>query len=119
MPYAGMNPSGPSSDSGTRPGYQHGPTHESDGLAQEMGGVNESLRPGVLVVSAVTVAAAVVPRLAAGAELLGEYRGSGLSEVTFLARNASGRIVHLSRVLWLVLSGVDGCRSVGEILWRG
>ena len=56
--------------------------------------------------------------MAAGAELLGEYQGSGLGEVTFLARNASGRIVHLSRLLWLVLSGVDGRRSVGEIAAR-
>src|ERR1700685_4141542 len=78
-----------------------------------MSGVNESLRPGVLTDCAVSQAQ-VVPRLAAGAELLGEYQGSGLGEVTFLARNASGRIVHLSRLLWLVLSGVDGRRSVGE-----
>jgi putative peptide zinc metalloprotease protein len=62
--------------------------------------------------------AELVPRLAAGVELLGEYRGSGLAEVTFLARNASGRTVHLSRLLWLVLSGVDGCRSVVEIAAR-
>ena len=62
--------------------------------------------------------AELVPRLAAGVELLGEYRGSGLGEVTFLARNASGRTVHLSRLLWLVLSGVDGCRSVVEIAAR-
>jgi putative peptide zinc metalloprotease protein len=117
MPYAGMNPSGTPSGSSTRPDYQHGPAHESDDLAPEMSGVNESLRPGALADLAVSQAE-VVPRLAAGVELLGEYRGSGLGEVTFLARNASGRIVHLSRLLWLVLSGVDGCRSVGEIAAR-
>src|SRR5580700_6153206 len=117
MPYAGMNPSGTPSGSSTRSDYQHGPAHQSDDLAPEMSGVNESLRPGVLADLAVSHAE-VVPRLAAGAELLGEYQGSGLGEVTFLARNASGRIVHLSRLLWLVLSGVDGCRSVGEIAAR-
>src|SRR5580700_561145 len=62
--------------------------------------------------------AEAVPLLAAGVELLGEYRGSGLGEVTFLARNSSGRMVHLSRLLWLVLSGVDGCRSVVGIAAR-
>ena len=117
VPYVGMDPSRTPGGSSTCPDYQHGPTYESDGLAQEMSGVNESLRPGVLADLAVSQAE-VVPRLAAGAELLGEYQGSGLGEVTFLARNASGRIVHLSRLLWLVLSGVDGCRSVGEIAAR-
>jgi putative peptide zinc metalloprotease protein len=93
-----MNPSGKSS----------GPL-ESDGF------------PGAVTATAVQPQpsqAEVVPLLAAGVELLGEYRGSGLGEVTFLARNASGRIVHLSRLLWLVLSGMDGRRSVGEIAAR-
>src|SRR4029077_10677302 len=93
-----MNPSGKSS----------GPL-ESDGF------------PGAVTATAVrpeTGQAEGVPQLAAGVELLGEYRGSGLGEVTFLARNASGRIVHLSRLLWLVLSGRDGRRSVGEIAAR-
>ena len=61
---------------------------------------------------------AEVPLLAAGAELLGEYQGSGLGEATYLARNSSGRVVHLSRLLWLVLSEIDGRRPVGEIAAR-
>ena len=104
MPYAGMDPSGdaqrqwylPRLSARTEPGDER---------------CDESLRPVVLTDRAVSPAE-VVPRLAAGVELLGEYQGSGLGEVTFLARNASGRVVHLSRLLWLVLSGVDGCRSV-------
>lgn len=60
----------------------------------------------------------VVPVLAPGVELVGEYRGSGLTQVTFLARNGSGRVVQLSRLLWLVLSGVDESRTVGEIAAR-
>lgn len=62
--------------------------------------------------------AAAVPVLAPGVELLGEYRGSGLAQVTFLARNAPGQVVHLSRLLWLVLSAVDGTRAAGEIAAR-
>ncbi len=62
--------------------------------------------------------AGVVPVLAPGVELVGEYQGSGLTQVTFLARNASGRVVQLSRLLWLVLSGIDGSRTVGEIAAR-
>ena len=56
--------------------------------------------------------------LAPAVELVGEYQGSGLTQATFLARNASGRVVQLSRLLWLVLSGVDGSRTVGEIAAR-
>jgi putative peptide zinc metalloprotease protein len=58
---------------------------------------------------------AVVPRLAAGVEPLGEYQGSGLSEATYLVRRPGGQVVHLSRLLYLVLSGIDGRRAVGEI----
>ncbi len=59
--------------------------------------------------------ALVIPRLAAGVELLGEYQGSGLTKATFLARSPSGQVVHLSRLLYLVLSEIDGHRTVDEI----
>jgi len=58
---------------------------------------------------------AYVPRLAAGAERLGEYEGSGLTEATYLARTPGGRVVHLSRLLYLVLSEIDGSRTADEI----
>jgi putative peptide zinc metalloprotease protein len=51
-------------------------------------------------------------------ELLGEFRGSGLSEATYLARNPHGRVVHVSRLLYLILSEVDGLRTPGEIAER-
>ena len=51
---------------------------------------------------------AVVPRLAAAVEPIGEYQGSGLAEATYLVRNAVGQIVHLSRLLYLVVSAIDG-----------
>jgi putative peptide zinc metalloprotease protein len=62
--------------------------------------------------------ATVIPRLAAGVELLGEYQGSGLTKATFLARSPSGQVVHLSRLLYLVLGEIDGHRTVGEIAGR-
>jgi putative peptide zinc metalloprotease protein len=55
------------------------------------------------------------PMLATGAELLGEYQGSGLTEATYLARNPGGQVVHVSRLLHLVLGEVDGSRSAAEI----
>jgi putative peptide zinc metalloprotease protein len=61
---------------------------------------------------------APVPRLLEGVEPLGEYQGSGLTDATFLVRDPSGRVVQISRLLHLVLSQVDGCRSVGEIAAR-
>ena len=62
--------------------------------------------------------AEAVPRLADGVELMGEYQGSGLTKATFLARSPSGQVVHLSRLLYLVLSEIDGHRTVGEIAGR-
>jgi putative peptide zinc metalloprotease protein len=57
----------------------------------------------------------VVPHLAAGAEPIGEYQGSGLAEATYLVRNAGGQVVHLSRLLYLVVSAIDGRRTVSEV----
>jgi putative peptide zinc metalloprotease protein len=57
----------------------------------------------------------VVPRLAAGVELIGEYQGSGLAQATFLVRNAAGQVVHLSRLLYLVVSAVDGRRTLSQV----
>ena len=57
----------------------------------------------------------LVPRLAPGVESLGEYQGSGLAVVTYLARHPSGQVVQLSRLLHLVLTGIDGRRTVAEI----
>ncbi len=56
-----------------------------------------------------------VPRLNPGAEQLGEYQGSGLTEATYLVRNPAGQLMQVSRLLHLVLSGIDGRRTVGEI----
>jgi hypothetical protein len=57
----------------------------------------------------------VVPRLAAGVEPIGEYQGSGLTQATYLVRNAAGQVVHLSRLLYLVVSAVDGRRTVSQV----
>ena len=59
-----------------------------------------------------------VPQLAPGVELLGEYQGSGLTEATYLVRNPGGQVVQVSRLLHLVLSGIDGRRTVSEIAAR-
>jgi putative peptide zinc metalloprotease protein len=57
----------------------------------------------------------VVPHLAAGVEPIGEYQGSGLAEATYLVRNAGGQVVHLSLLLYLVVSAIDGRRTVSEV----
>ena len=48
-------------------------------------------------------------------EPIGEYQGSGLAEATYLVRNAAGQVVHLSRLLYLVVTAIDGRRTVGEV----
>jgi putative peptide zinc metalloprotease protein len=58
------------------------------------------------------------PRLAAGAELLDEYQGSGLTEATYLVRTPGGQLVQVSRLLYLVLGAIDDSRTVGQIAAR-
>jgi putative peptide zinc metalloprotease protein len=59
--------------------------------------------------------AVLVPRLAPGVERLGEYQGSGLAEATYLVRHPGGQVVQLSRLLHLVLTQIDGHRTVAGI----
>src|SRR5713101_3031343 len=61
---------------------------------------------------------APVPQLLAGVEPLGEYQGSGLTDATYLVRDPAGRAVQVSRLLHLVLTEIDGQRSVTEIAAR-
>jgi putative peptide zinc metalloprotease protein len=62
--------------------------------------------------------AELVPSLAAGTELLDEYQGSGLTEATYLVRKPGGQVVQVSRLLYLVLDGIDGQRTVAELAAR-
>jgi putative peptide zinc metalloprotease protein len=48
------------------------------------------------------------PRLAHGAELLGEFKDSGATEPPSLVRRADGQVIQLSRLLYLVASLLDG-----------
>ena len=55
---------------------------------------------------------------AAGVEQFGEYQGSGLTDATYLVRNPGGKVVQVSALLHLVLSGIDGGRTISEIAAR-
>jgi len=59
-----------------------------------------------------------VPQLNPGVEQLGEYQGSGLTGATYLVRNAHGQVVQVSGLLNLVLTGIDGRRTVSAIAAR-
>src|SRR5260370_39762231 len=59
----------------------------------------------------VTAELAAVPRLAAGTELLGEFKDSGYSQPPSLVRRADGQVIQMSRLLYLVASRVDGTRG--------
>ncbi len=56
-----------------------------------------------------------VPVRAAGLELIGELPGSGYREPPALVRRSDGQTVQLTRLLYLVLSAVDGTRTHAEI----
>jgi len=74
--------------------------------------------PGAAEQAAADQQAEVVPQLAAGVELLDEYQGSGLAEATYLVRRPGGQVVQISRLLYLVLDGIDGQRTAAEIAAR-
>jgi putative peptide zinc metalloprotease protein len=59
-----------------------------------------------------------VPQLLPGVELAGEYRGSGLAESTYLVLKPGGQSIQVSRLLYMVLEGIDGIRTVGEVAER-
>jgi len=59
-----------------------------------------------------------VPQLLPGVELVGEYQGSGLAEATYLVQKPGGQSIQVSRLLYLVLAGIDGIRTVSEIAER-
>ena len=56
-----------------------------------------------------------MPRLAAGVELLGEYKGSGYRQPPSLVRRRDGQIIQMSRLLYLVASKIDGSRDLAAI----
>jgi putative peptide zinc metalloprotease protein len=55
------------------------------------------------------------PRLAAGTELLGEFRDSGYNQPPSLVRRADGQVMQMSRLLYLVACQIDGSRGPGAI----
>lgn len=60
----------------------------------------------------------VAPALAPGTALLGEYQGSGFTEPHYLIVRADQQVLHVSRLLFVVASHVDGHSSLDEIAQR-
>jgi putative peptide zinc metalloprotease protein len=55
------------------------------------------------------------PRLAAGTELLGEFRDSGDSQPPSLVRRPDGQVIQMSKLLYLVAAALDGQRDDSAI----
>ncbi len=55
------------------------------------------------------------PRLAEGAELLGEYKDSGYSQPPSLVRRADGQVIQMSPLLYQVACRIDGSRGPDAI----
>jgi putative peptide zinc metalloprotease protein len=62
-----------------------------------------------------SIANAVVPRLAEGVELIGEYQGSGFQEPRYILRRADGQVIQLPRLLYLLASSLDGRRDLQQV----
>jgi putative peptide zinc metalloprotease protein len=58
------------------------------------------------------------PRLAPGAQLIGEYQGSGFKEQVYLVRRADGQFIQLARLPYLVAVEADGERDFEQIALR-
>ena len=71
------------------------------------GSITESLEPSNHVAPA--------PRLAEGAELIGEYQDSGFKEPGYLVRRIDGQVIQLSRLLYLVAAEADGHKDFDRI----
>jgi putative peptide zinc metalloprotease protein len=72
-------------------------------------------RPGAPAVYPGALAVTDVPRLAAGTELLGEYKDSGFAQPPCLIRRADGQVISMSRLLYLVACQIDGNRCMAAI----
>jgi len=62
-----------------------------------------------------TDASRPAPRLADGVRLLGEYEGSGFTEPHYLVVRGDDQVLHMSRLLHLVASNLDGVRTPDEV----
>jgi putative peptide zinc metalloprotease protein len=60
-------------------------------------------------------AVGVVPRLAEGIELIGEYQGSGFREPHYIVRRADGQVIQLPRLLYLLVASLDGQRDLVQV----
>src|SRR6478735_10322113 len=85
------------------PPAQAGPPSSGAGLSQDP--------PG----RTITTTGAHLPALADGVQLLGPAEGSGYREPPALVRRADGQTLQLTPLLYAVLEGVDGTRSLGQI----
>src|SRR5918997_1466947 len=59
-----------------------------------------------------------IPRLAAGIELIGEYKESGYKKAPYIARRADGQTIQMPELLYQVAEEVDGKTGYGEIAER-
>src|SRR5918998_4282159 len=62
--------------------------------------------------------ASQIPRLAAGIELIGEYKESGYKKPPYIARRADGQTIQMPQLLYQVAEEVDGKAAYGEIAER-
>jgi putative peptide zinc metalloprotease protein len=58
------------------------------------------------------------PQHARGLELIGEYKGSGYKETTYLLRRSDGQVIQASHLIYLVASYVDGQSGYEQIAER-
>ncbi len=63
----------------------------------------------------VSTGISTAPVRADGVQLIGEAKGSGYREAPFLVRRADGQTIQLTRLLFLVLEGIDGERDAVDI----
>lgn len=61
---------------------------------------------------------AALPGLADGVQLLGQYADSGLRDAGYLVRRSDGQVLQLTRLLYLVISHLDGRADASLVAGR-
>ncbi|MET8956971.1 hypothetical protein ACWEO4_46380 [Streptomyces sp. NPDC004393] len=74
--------------------------------------------PATTAGTPVSPGAAPVPQPSPGLQTLGEYKGSGFTERRYIVRRGDGQVIQLSRLLYLVVSSIDGIRDAETISHR-
>ncbi|MFD4541384.1 hypothetical protein [Streptomyces bauhiniae] len=94
------------------------PASPPPGGGRPAGPRDPSTATAPLVVTGGVPPAGPVPHLTDGLSALGQYQGSGFTDRRYVVRRGDGQVLMLSRLLYLVVTSIDGVRTIETISHR-